>query len=120
MIRRDWFKHHVDIMAQALGSVLGLKNKGEIQAATATLEAAIHKAFGMSGKLAIGLPLEEFISLACRGEEPSSEFLSALAKLFREWAGLLETQGRPAEAASALARAQALFQLAESKTGRAA
>ena len=94
MIRRDLFKRHVEILAQALGSVLGLKSKGEIQAAVAALEAAIHKACGMSAKLALGLPLEEFISLACRGEEPSSELLSALARLFREWAGLLETQGR--------------------------
>ena len=119
MIRRDWFKRHVEIMAQALGAVLGLKSKGDIQAAAAAIEAAIPKAFGMGGKLALGLPIEEFITLACRGEEPSAEFLSASAKLFREWAGLLETPGRATEAAAALARAQALLQLAESRDGRA-
>ncbi|MCX5794273.1 MAG: hypothetical protein NTY77_02100 [Elusimicrobia bacterium] len=114
MIQRDWFMNHIEIMVKALSAVLGLKNKGEIQAAAAALEAAIHKAFGISEKLALALPLEEVLPLACRGQAPSSEFLSTLASLFREWAGLLETQGRPAEAAAALSRAQALLQLAQS------
>lgn len=114
MIRRDWFKNHVEIMARALSAVLGLKSQGDIQAAASTLEVSLNKAIGMSAKLALALPLEEVLSLACRGQEPSCEFLSTLAKLFHEWAGLLETQGRTAEAASAQARAQALLQLAES------
>lgn len=114
MIQRDWFKRHLEILAQALGSVLGLKGKGEVQAAAAAIEAAIQKAFGMNGKLALGLRLEDFLSLACRGEEPSPELLSAMARLFNEWAGLLETQGRRAEAALSLARGQTLLHLSES------
>jgi hypothetical protein len=112
MIRRDWFKRQIDIVVQALGLVLGLKQKGEIQASIGALEAAVLKAFGMSGPLALGLPLDEFISLACRGESPSPELLSALADFFREWGGLLAAQGRGAEAAAAADRAEALRQLA--------
>ncbi|MBI5242808.1 MAG: hypothetical protein HY922_03870 [Elusimicrobia bacterium] len=118
MIRSDWFKRHIEIIVQALAAVLGLKRQGEIQTAIATLEEAVRKAFGMSGQLALGLPLQEFISLSCRGEEPSAEFLSTLAKLFLEWADLLEKQGRADEAALALSRGQELLQLAESKADK--
>lgn len=115
MIRRDWLKRQVEILAQALGSVLGLKRKGEIQAALAAIETSVQRTCGMSGQLALALPLEEFIKLACRGEDPSPELLSAMADIFREWASLLNTQERRAEAASALARAQELVELAESR-----
>jgi hypothetical protein len=117
MIRRDWFKRHVEILAQALGVALGLKKKGEATAAVAVIEAAVRSTFGLSGTLALGLSLKEFLSLACRGEKPSPELLSTLAELFREWAGLLEKEGRAAEAASALGRAVELSQLAGTKTG---
>jgi len=113
MIHRDWFKHHVEIMMQALAAILGLKAKGATQAASEACKAALQKAFGMDGKLALVLPLDELMSLGCRGQSPSPEFLAAAAKLFQEWAGLLETQGRPAEAAAAAARAQALLQIKE-------
>ena len=112
MIRSDWFKRQLAIVAQALAVVLGLKEKGDIQAAAATLEAAAQKAFGMSGQLALGLPIDEFVSLACRGDAPAPELLTTLADFFREWGGLFEIQGRKAEAAAAADRAQALLKLA--------
>ncbi|MBI5883726.1 MAG: hypothetical protein HZB91_11555 [Elusimicrobia bacterium] len=115
MIHRDWFKRHLEILTQALGAVLGLKAKGDIQAAAAAIETAIQKAFGMSGKLALGLQFGDFISLACKGEEPSAELLSAMSKLFQEWAELLEAQGRTAEASLSRTRGQAILELAGHK-----
>lgn len=112
MIRRDWFKRQVEILAQALGVVLGLKQKGDIQASVAAIETAIQQAFGLSGKLALGLPLEELLAFACRGVKPSSELLSGLAKLFGEWAELLDAQGSADQAALARERAQALIERA--------
>ncbi|MBI5630617.1 MAG: hypothetical protein HY921_07020 [Elusimicrobia bacterium] len=111
-IRRDWFKRQVEILAQALGSALGLKQKGETQASIAALEGALQSAFGVSGKLALGLSLQDFISLACRGEEPSAELLAALSRLFSQWAALLEAQGRSSEASAARSRAQVLLEMA--------
>ena len=106
MIRRDWFKQQIEIMAQALGSALGLKAKGDIQAAIESTEAAFSKVFGMNGRLALGLPLDQFIPLACRGEKPSEEFLAALAKAFSGWADLLKAGGRDVEASVAYKRAE--------------
>lgn len=112
MIRRDWFKRQVEILAQALGVVLGLKQKGDIQASVAAIETAIQQAFGLSGKLALALPLEELISFACRGVKPSAELLSGLAKLFSEWADLLEASGSADQATLARERAKALSERA--------
>jgi hypothetical protein len=115
MIRSDWFKRQVDILVRSLAAALGLKNKGEIPAALSTLEYSIQQAFGMSGQLALGLPLEDFLSFASRNVSPSPELLSTLADLFREWAALLKAQGRTAEADMALARSQELSQRAASQ-----
>ena len=114
MIKRDWFKRQIEILAQVLAAALGLKQKGDIQGSIAEIETAIQKAFGMSGKLALGFSLEDFLSLACRGDKPTPELLSTLAGLFQEWGTLLETQGYSADAAAALERAQDLLRLAES------
>lgn len=109
MIKRDWFKRQIEILAQVLAVVLGLKEKGDIQGSIAEIETAVQKAFGMSGKLALGLGAEDFLSLACRGDKPTPELLSTLAGLFQEWGALLEIQGLSADAASARARAQELL-----------
>lgn len=116
MIRRDWFKRHLEMIAQALGVALGLKEKGEVQAAIASIEASIQEAFGMSAKLALGLPLHEFIKFACRGEAPPPELLALLEKTFLEWAELLTAAGRTGEAALARARAQEVVLMRESRT----
>ena len=116
MIRRDWLQSMVDVLTQALGAALGLKKKGDIQTAAATMEGSIQKAFGMNPKLALGLPLKEFISLGCRGDKPPAEVLLSLSKVFGEWAGLLQAQGRRGEAAMALVRAEELLQLANAKS----
>ncbi|MBI3297851.1 MAG: hypothetical protein HYZ75_06795 [Elusimicrobia bacterium] len=107
-IRREWFKRHLEILTQALGTVLGLKGRGEVQASIAALESALEKAFGMNGQLALAFPLEQFLSLALRGEKASPELLDALSRLFTEYAALLESSGRNSEAASARERAAAL------------
>ncbi|MEK7746433.1 MAG: hypothetical protein AAB576_07195 [Elusimicrobiota bacterium] len=115
MIKRDWFKRQIEILAQALGAALGLKGRGDIQGSIAEIETAIQKAFGMSGRLALGFSLEDFLSLACRGDRPTPELLSTLAGLFQEWGALLEAQGSAAEAAAARERAQDLLRLAEAE-----
>jgi hypothetical protein len=106
MIRRDWFEERIEILAQALAAALGLKAKGDVQAAIENSEAAFSKAFGMKAGLALGLPLEQFLGFACRGEKPTPEFLAALAKMFSEWAAILKAGGREAEAAMAQQRSQ--------------
>jgi hypothetical protein len=105
-IRRDWFKRQVDILAQAIGTVLALRKKGEIQGAEANLEEAVKKAFGMSGKLALGLPFDDFLGFVCRGELASAPLLADLARLFDQWAAALEETGRAPEAAQARRRAE--------------
>ena len=112
MIKREWFRRQIEIIAQAVGTVLGLKQKGDIQAAIEQAESTIKKVCGMDAKLALGLDVKDVVSLACRDEEPTPEFLSSLAGLFVEWAELLESQGRAAEAGAARERAQALRALA--------
>ncbi|MDD5627547.1 MAG: hypothetical protein PHU21_00665 [Elusimicrobia bacterium] len=112
MIRHDWFKRQVDILAQAIGAVLGLRGRGDIQASISAIESTIRKTFGMDGKLALTLSPEDFLSLACRGERPSTKLLSKLADLFGEWAELLQAQGSSSEAAAALARVTKFRQLA--------
>jgi len=82
MIRRDWYKRHLEIMAQAIGNILGLRKKGDLQAATQAAEKAMRDAFGMDGKLALGLPLDQVLFFACRGEKASPELLASLADLF--------------------------------------
>lgn len=111
MIQRDFFKRHIEILAQAVGTLLGLKEKGEIQGSLAGVEEAVQKAFGMSWKLALGMPFRAFVNLTCRGEEPSPALLAAAAELFEQWAGLLKAEGRVAEAEQALARAQEIVLL---------
>ena len=111
MIQRDWFEQHIEILAQAIGAALGLKEKGEIQASIAGIETAVQKIFGMSPKLALNLPLNDFIKLTCRGEEPSPKLLSTLAKLFQEWADLLKAAGRDQDAELARIRAREAAQL---------
>lgn len=113
MIRSDWFKRQVDVLVRALAGALGLKQKGELPAALAALEGSIQQAFGMSGQLALGLPLEDFLSFATRGVAPSPELFKALADLFNEWAVLLRSQGRAAEADLALARSREFSQRVE-------
>ena len=104
-IRRDWYKNKVDILAQVAATVLGLKGKGAVQEAAVKLEEAFRSAFGVDAKLALALPLADFLALACRGLPPSPEVAAALAGFFADWAELLETSGRRAEAASARDRA---------------
>ena len=111
MIRRDWFKRHVEILAQALAAALALKKKGDIPGSVAAIEDAVQKTFGVNGKLALNLSLEDFLAFACRGTEPSPELLSALGDLFQGWADSLKAQGSTAAAALALARARALREL---------
>jgi phosphotransferase system HPr-like phosphotransfer protein len=106
MISRDWFASHIEALALAIGAALGFKAKGEIQQALAAVEAGVQKAFGMNARMALGLPLKDFIALTCRGEEPSAALLSGLEKLFTEWADLLKAAGRDGEAALALQRAE--------------
>ena len=105
MIRRDWFEQRIEFLAQAIAAALGFKAKGDVQAAIENTEAAFSKAFGMKAGLALGLPLEQFLSFACRGEKPTPEFLAALAKTFGAWADILKAGGREAEAAMAQERA---------------
>lgn len=105
-IRRDWFKEQVEVLVQALGAALGLKKKGEVQAAVERADDGFHKAFGMNGRLAIGLPFDQFLFLALRGETPSEERLAALAAAFKEWGEVLEAAGRQAEADAAFKRAE--------------
>ncbi|HVE12831.1 MAG TPA: hypothetical protein VNI01_05515 [Elusimicrobiota bacterium] len=112
VIRRDWFKRQVSILAQALGAALGLRKKGDVEASLQAFENALHEAFGMNGKLALALPLESFLSLACRGEAPDPELLSSLAELFREWGDALAERGLAADAAAARSRAQELLKRA--------
>ena len=104
-IRRDWFKNKVDILAQAAGAVLGLKGKGEVLQAAVKLEEAFRSAFGMDPKLALALPLEDFLKMACRDVAPSPELLASLAGFFDDWAEVLEAAGRKDEAALARERA---------------
>lgn len=105
-LQRDWFKSTIDLLVAALGAMLARKKKGEIEAAVAEADGAILKAFGVSGKLALGLTLKDFMMFACRGEEPSPELLQTLSKLFTEWADLLDAAGRTQDAALARARAR--------------
>ncbi|MBI4345822.1 MAG: hypothetical protein HY553_03140 [Elusimicrobia bacterium] len=112
MIRRDWYKRHVDILAQAIGAALGLKKKGDVQASIAAIEEAVRKTFGTHGKLALMLPLDQFLSLACRGEKPSAELLAELERMFLEWAALLEAAGDPVQAQAARSRARDVAVLA--------
>ncbi|MDE2291845.1 MAG: hypothetical protein KGL53_07160 [Elusimicrobia bacterium] len=114
MIRRDWFKRHVEVLAQCLGTVLGLRKKGEVQEAAAVLETSLQKAFGLGAPLCLGLPLEEFLRLACRGVPPSAEFLETLSGVFAAWGELFAAQARPEDAAAAQARADELAAMARS------
>ena len=100
-IRRDYFKNKVDIFAQAAGAVLGLKGKGEVLQAAVKLEEAFRQAFGFDARLALALPFDDFLKMACRDVKPSPELLAALARFFSDWAYLLESQGRPDDAAMA-------------------
>jgi hypothetical protein len=108
MIRRDWFESQLEAVEQALAAALGLKTKSELDAAAEQVEGSIHKAFGMSPKLALGLPLEEFLSFALRGEKPTAELLAELSRVFAEWAAFLRVQGDAGKAATAQARADEL------------
>lgn len=112
MIRRDWTKRHIEIMAQAIGAILGLKAKGETQGAIAAAEKAVRDAFGMNGKLALDLPLEQVLFFACRGEKASPELLASLAELFDAWAGALQAHGRDADSVRARKRAAEFRRLA--------
>ena len=103
-IRREWFKRQIDVLAQALAAALGFKRKGQAQAAQTSIETALRDAFGMDPRLALGMPLDQFIELACRGEAPAPELLSHLADLFGEWAELLSAAGRNGDAAMARQR----------------
>lgn len=104
-IRRDYFKTKVDILAQVGASLLGLKGKGTVQEAAAKLEEAFRQAFGFDSKLALALPFDGFLKLACRDVKPSPELLSSLAKHFDDWAEALEASGHPDVAAMARERA---------------
>lgn len=106
-IRRDWFKNKVDILAQVAAAVLGLRGKGEVLAAAVKLEEGFRSAFGMDARLALALPFKDFLDLVSRGIAPSPELLAALAGFFHDWAGVLEAQNRPADAAMARERAAA-------------
>ena len=103
-IRREWFKRQIDVLARALASALGFKKKGETQAAQTSIETALRDAFGMDPRLALGMPLDQFIEFACRGEAPAPELLTHMADLFREWAELLSAAGREGDAALARQR----------------
>lgn len=105
-IRRDWIKRQVETLAQALGAALGLKAKGEVQAAVESLESAIKKSFGSDARFLLGLPFEQFLFFACRGETPSAEELAELARVFDEFAALLTAAGRAGEADLARRRAE--------------
>ncbi|HAH08233.1 MAG TPA: hypothetical protein DCM05_17195 [Elusimicrobia bacterium] len=113
MIRSDWFKRQLDVLVAALAAAIGLKQKGDVPGALAALDASIRQAFGMSGQLALGLPLEDFLNFATRGVAPTPELLDALSGLFKEWASLLQAQGRAPEAELALARSQELSERAK-------
>lgn len=91
--------------------MLGLKAKGDVQAAVAEAESAVRRAFGLDGKLALGLPLEQVLFLACRGEKPTPELLTALSELFRAWADSLSADGRTEDATRAREKAAALITL---------
>jgi hypothetical protein len=108
MLRSDWFERQLEIIVAAVAAALGLKKKGETPAAVARLEADLGKAFGMSPRLALGLPLADFLKLAGRGEAPTPELLNGLADAFACWAELLGDGGRAAEAALARQRAEEL------------
>ncbi len=103
-IQRDWFERQADVLVQAIAAALGFKAKGDIQAAVAEAEGALRRTFGADPRLALGLPLEQFLSLVCRGERPSEGMLAALSKFFAAWAELLESSGRQAEAYAARQR----------------
>lgn len=104
-IRRDYFKTKVDILAQVAATLLGLKGKGAVQEAAVKLEEAFRRAFGFDSRLALALPFEDFLKLACRDVKPSPELLASLAKHFDAWAEALEGSGRPDVAALARERA---------------
>ncbi|MBI5202045.1 MAG: hypothetical protein HY925_10700 [Elusimicrobia bacterium] len=112
MIRRDWYKRHVEILAQAIGNMLGLKQRGETQAAIAAAEKAVREAFGMDGKLALGLSLEQVLFFACRGEKATPELLATLADLFSAWGEALDAAGRSEDARRAAERTIELRRLA--------
>lgn len=110
-IRRDWFKRHVETLAQAAGTVLGLKRAGQVRQAEAEAAQSFRQVFGMDARLALALPLKDFLDLAFRGVRPSGEALAALAGHFELWADLLEASGRADEAALARERAGQCRQL---------
>ena len=112
MIRRDWYKRQVEIMAQAIGTMLGLRQKGDTQAAIAAAEKAVRDAFGMDGKLALGLSLEQVLFFACRGQKASPELLSSLAELICAWGEALDAAGRSEDARRAAERTIELRRLA--------
>lgn len=107
-IEQDWVKRLVATLAEAIGAALGLKKKGEERQAADVLAKGVEKALGMNARLALGLPLDDFLRLACRGEEPKAQVLAALADAFEQWAGLLDGSGQPQWAAAARARAREL------------
>lgn len=104
-IRRDWFRHKVELLAQAAGVVLGLRRKGAVLEAAVKLEEAFRSAFGMDPKLALAFPFEDFLKMVCRDVAPSPELLASLAGFFEDWAEVLEAAGRPGDAALARERA---------------
>jgi hypothetical protein len=106
MIRRDWFEQRIEILSQAIAAALGLKAKGDVQAAIVNMENAFTKAFGMNVELALGFPFDQFLSFACRGEKPTPELLEAMAKTFAAWSDVLKAAGRDADAALAHERSQ--------------
>ena len=112
-IRRDYFKAKVDILAQAAATLLGLKGRGAVLEDAVKLEEAFRQAFGFDGRLALALPFEEFLKMACRDVKPSPELLAALAKHFSDWADVLEASGKADVAALARERAVSCRALSE-------
>jgi hypothetical protein len=104
VLREDYLERMIRQLAQALARVLGLRRRGETEAALQELEAAMAAVAGLDPR---AVEASDPAVLAALLREPAR--LSALGRLLAERAGLEDDRGQPERAAATRARALSLL-----------
>lgn len=104
MLRDDYLERMIRQLAQALARIVGLRRRGETEAALEALDAAVAAAAGLDPR---AVEASDPAVLAALLREPAR--LAALGRLLAERAGLEDDRGQGQRAAATRARALSLL-----------
>ncbi|MCQ4088731.1 DUF6483 family protein [Saccharibacillus sp. JS10] len=109
MLRKDYLTRMIEEMAEAVGSILGLRRQQKSEEALEELDGLLKRNFRISEQMLRSLPPEELIQLFRQRDSVDAESLQLLARVLQENGEIYTDLGDTGQATSSRIKALHLY-----------